>query len=222
MRIANEFDISDSLTQLVERSAGSHQKRCAARGCNDALRRRQSSPRSRESMHRAWRRTGTPGGPPAFTGLAGPGALVRYGDDGNDCGAVKLQFDRGSGTTMRLSQLGVFPAQLNAVFFTHIRSDHTEGYGPRAATLVLQWHGPKIDAVCSSDVFTRDVGERGQHHRAFDHSTHYRARTEQRYVSVCHHRQTNASRLQPPNRSATKVADCAMASRFRRGAIADS
>ena len=38
MRIANEFDISDSLSQLVERSAGSHQQRCAARGWNDAMR----------------------------------------------------------------------------------------------------------------------------------------------------------------------------------------
>src|SRR5882672_3631666 len=59
--------------------------------------------------------TGTQGGPPAFNGLAGPGTLVRYGDDNNDCGAVKLQFDAGRGTTMRLSQLRVFPAQLNAV-----------------------------------------------------------------------------------------------------------
>ena len=47
--------------------------------------------------------TGTMGGPPAFNGLAGPGTLVRYGDDANNCGAVKLQFDVGRGTTMRLS-----------------------------------------------------------------------------------------------------------------------
>ena len=37
--------------------------------------------------------TGTGPGPDAFNGLAGPGTLVRYGDDGNNCGAVKLQFD---------------------------------------------------------------------------------------------------------------------------------
>jgi len=33
--------------------------------------------------------TGTQGGPPAFKGLAGPGTLVRYGDDTNNCSAVK-------------------------------------------------------------------------------------------------------------------------------------
>jgi len=56
--------------------------------------------------------TGTQGGPPAFNGLAGPGTLLRYGDDSNDCGAVKLQFDAGRGTTMRLSQLRVFQCGL--------------------------------------------------------------------------------------------------------------
>src|SRR5690349_1372615 len=70
--------------------------------------------------------TGTQGGPSAFNGLAGAGTLVRYGDDADDCGAVKLQFDAGRGTTMRLSQLGVGPQQLNAVFFTHMHNDHTE------------------------------------------------------------------------------------------------
>jgi hypothetical protein len=37
--------------------------------------------------------TGTGPGPGAFGGLAGAGTLVRYGEDGNDRGAVKLQFD---------------------------------------------------------------------------------------------------------------------------------
>src|SRR6516165_12598809 len=58
--------------------------------------------------------TGTQGGPQSFNGLAGAGTLLRYGDDSNECGAVKLQFDAGRGTTMRLSQLGVGPEQLNA------------------------------------------------------------------------------------------------------------
>jgi ribonuclease Z len=96
--------------------------------------------------------TGTMGGPPEFNGLAGPGTLVRYGDDANNCSALKLQFDAGRGTTMRLSQLGVTPGQLNAVFFTHMHTDHTDGFPD---LLQLRWHfgfkAPKVDVVCSSD-----------------------------------------------------------------------
>jgi ribonuclease Z len=97
--------------------------------------------------------TGTQGGPPAFNGLAGPGTLVRYGDAASNCSAVKLQFDAGRGTTMRLSQLHVFPAQINAIFFTHMHTDHTEGF---ADLITLRWmfngNGPKLEVVCSSDV----------------------------------------------------------------------
>jgi len=98
--------------------------------------------------------TGTAGGPQqSFNGLASAGTLVRYGEDGNNCGAVKLQFDAGRGTTMRLSQLGVGTEQLNAVFFTHMHNDHTEGF---ADLVQSRWAfhgtGSKVDAVCSSDV----------------------------------------------------------------------
>ena len=97
--------------------------------------------------------TGSMGGPPTFNGLAGPGTLVQYGDDSNSCNAVKMQFDAGRGTNMRLSQIGVPEWQLNAIFFTHMHTDHTEGF---ADILQLRWHfnaaGPKIDVVCSSDV----------------------------------------------------------------------
>jgi ribonuclease Z len=96
--------------------------------------------------------TGTQSGPPADPGLAGAGTLVRYGDDANSCGAVKLQFDSGRGTTMRLSQVGVSPDQLNAIFFTHMHSDHVDGF---ADIVQLRWHQypdrPKIDVVCSAD-----------------------------------------------------------------------
>jgi ribonuclease Z len=99
--------------------------------------------------------TGTQGGPQSYNGLAGAGTLVRYGDKSNECGATKLQFDAGRGTTMRLSQLGVGPEQLNAVFFTHMHNDHTEGF---AELMQLRWSfhgtGPKIDAVCSADIIT--------------------------------------------------------------------
>ncbi len=44
------------------------------------------------------------------------------------------------------------PGQLNAVFFTHMHSDHTEGFADIAQ---LRWHfnsrGPKLDVVCSTD-----------------------------------------------------------------------
>ena len=97
--------------------------------------------------------TGSMGGPPTFNGLAGPGTLVQYGDDSNNCNAVKMQFDAGRGTNMRLSQVNVPVEQLTAIFFTHMHTDHTEGF---ADILQLRWHfnstGPKIDVVCSSDI----------------------------------------------------------------------
>ena len=49
--------------------------------------------------------TGTQSGPPIFNGLAGAGTLLRYGDDSNQCGALKLQFDAGRGTILRLSHM---------------------------------------------------------------------------------------------------------------------
>jgi ribonuclease Z len=97
--------------------------------------------------------TGTGPGPVAFNGLAGAGTLVRYGNGPDVCGAVKLQFDAGRGTTMRLSQLQVPPAQLDAVFFTHLHNDHTEGFAEMA---YLRWmfdgEGRRLDAVGSADV----------------------------------------------------------------------
>jgi ribonuclease Z len=96
--------------------------------------------------------TGTMGGPPNYNGLAGPGTLVRYGDDANNCSAVRMQFDAGRGTSMRLSQLNVTPVQINAVFLTHMHSDHVDGL---TDLMQLRWHfdskGPKVDVVCTSD-----------------------------------------------------------------------
>jgi len=96
--------------------------------------------------------TGTQSGPPIYNGVAGAGTLVRYGDDSNDCSALKLQFDAGRGTNLRLSQVGVLPGQLNAMFFTHMHSDHTEGF---ADIIQLRWNfnsaGSKLDVVCSAD-----------------------------------------------------------------------
>jgi ribonuclease Z len=97
--------------------------------------------------------TGTQGGPPLFNGQAGAGTLVQYGDETDGCSAVRLQFDTGRGTNMRLSELKVPVGTLDAVFFTHMHSDHTEGLSDM---LQLRWHfnsgGPKVDVVCSEDV----------------------------------------------------------------------
>jgi len=96
--------------------------------------------------------TGTQGGPPVFKGQAGSGTLVQFGDDENNCSAINLQFDTGRGTTQRLSEANTPVQKLQAIFLTHMHSDHTEGL---ADMMQLRWHfasgGPKVDLVCSND-----------------------------------------------------------------------
>jgi ribonuclease Z len=97
--------------------------------------------------------TGTQGGPPAVNGLAGAGTLIRYGSVANNCSDLLLQFDAGRGTIERLSQLGLSPLQLDAIFLTHVHSDHSEGL---AGLLLYRWHflGGPLDVICSADVKT--------------------------------------------------------------------
>jgi ribonuclease Z len=96
--------------------------------------------------------TGTMSGPVLLNGVAGAGTLVRYGDESNGCSGMKLQFDAGRGTALRLSQVSVDVGQLDAIFFTHMHSDHTEGFFD---VMQARWNwnstGPKLDVVCSAD-----------------------------------------------------------------------
>src|ERR1044072_5859271 len=96
--------------------------------------------------------TGAQGGPQAFQGQAGPGTLIRYGDEADNCSTVRLQFDAGRGTLLRLSQLNVLSSQLDSVFFTHMHNDHSEGF---ADLLMHRWMlfpaSRKIDVICSDD-----------------------------------------------------------------------
>ena len=101
--------------------------------------------------------TGTMGGPGIFDGLAGPGTLVTFGTEGNGCSDVRLQFDIGRGTTLRLSQLGLQPTDdIDAIFLTHIHSDHVDDL---SNFMQYKWHffGPPIDIVCSEDTIVATI-----------------------------------------------------------------
>ena len=63
--------------------------------------------------------TGT-GMPRVAPGRAGPGVYVRHGD-------IRLQFDAGRATSLRLIEAGVAAEELTAFFATHHHSDHLTG-----------------------------------------------------------------------------------------------
>jgi len=94
--------------------------------------------------------TGTLGGPGVGGSLAGAGTLIKYGSNANDCGDVHLQFDTGRATSIRLAELDVNVNKLDAVFITHLHSDHTVGLVDIAQT---RWHffGKSFDLVCAGD-----------------------------------------------------------------------
>lgn len=102
--------------------------------------------------------TGTKGGPNVFKGLAGAGTLVTYGDSDSDDAPLRLQFDVGRSTSLRLSEIDVTVDQIQAIFITHTHNDHVDGL---ATFMQLRWHYfsnlPKIDFICSAD----EVGPTG-------------------------------------------------------------
>ncbi|MEY4230367.1 MAG: hypothetical protein RLZZ362_1216 [Actinomycetota bacterium] len=82
--------------------------------------------------------TGT-GGPPVAPGRAGAGVFVKYQD-------VVVQFDAGRATCNRLIEAGLRLADLDAVFITHLHSDHVFGL----AELVLsRWLETQFDEVAT-------------------------------------------------------------------------
>jgi len=69
-------------------------------------------------------------------GRAGPGVLVEVEPD------IKLQFDSGRATTLRLTEAGVRLPEIDAVFLTHHHSDHMVGLPDLAMSHWLeQWGG---------------------------------------------------------------------------------
>lgn len=76
--------------------------------------------------------TGTGGGPAPAFGNAQASVFIRYGTTGTNCNDVKLQFDAGRGTLLKLSLIPaptkpgfVTPQSLDALFLSHGHSDHT-------------------------------------------------------------------------------------------------
>ena len=113
--------------------------------------------------------TGT-GVPHPSPGRAGAGTLVRYED-------LALQFDAGRSTVLRLTEAGVRPHALSALFLTHIHSDHVVDVADVAMTrwIEQQLHatGP-LTIVCAEghceryaraifDPFATDIAMRMAH-----------------------------------------------------------
>ena len=80
--------------------------------------------------------TGT-GVPHAAPGRAGAGVLVRHND-------ISLQFDAGRATVLRMSEAGVTPTTLTAMFVTHYHSDHVIDLADVVLTRWVQEHMKEV------------------------------------------------------------------------------
>ena len=91
--------------------------------------------------------TGT-GIPLADGERAGAGVLVQRGD-------LRLQFDAGRGTVMRLAAVGVRPNMLTAVFITHHHSDHVLSLDDLALTRWIEWSDDPLPVIAPEGPATR-------------------------------------------------------------------
>jgi ribonuclease Z len=118
--------------------------------------------------------TGT-GVPHRAPGRAGPGVLV-------ESGAVRLQFDAGQATSLRLIEAGVQTNQLTALFVTHHHSDHLTGLTDVLFSRWLESHGnftplpviaplgPSVDFLEKMmDPWQADIAIRASHVHRDDH-----------------------------------------------------
>ncbi len=118
--------------------------------------------------------TGT-GVPVLSPGRAGPGVLVEHGD-------IRLQFDAGRATALRLTEAGVSMDQLSALFVTHHHSDHLTGLtdvlfsrwlgiqGPFEPLPVVAPAGPATEFLDRMmDPWTADIAVRSAHIGRTDH-----------------------------------------------------
>jgi ribonuclease Z len=93
----------------------------------------------------------------------GPATLVEAGDS-------VLLFDCGRGAAQRLSQIGVGPNDIDAVFFSHLHSDHVVGFpdlwltsfarGRPQPWLVFGPEGTAAMARHLEEAFSADIGSR--------------------------------------------------------------
>ncbi len=118
--------------------------------------------------------TGT-GVPHLAPGRAGPGVLIEHGN-------VRLQFDAGRATALRLTEAGVKMNQLTALFITHHHSDHLTGL---TDLLFARWVenqvgfvplpviaplGPSVHFLeHMMDPWERDIADRASHVGRNDH-----------------------------------------------------
>lgn len=95
--------------------------------------------------------TGT-GVPTPVPGRAGPGALIR-------AGGLKLQFDAGHSTTLRLAEAGVQAEELDAIFLTHHHSDHVMGLADLLMTAWLNDANRVLEVIAPEGLTARYVEE---------------------------------------------------------------